>query len=230
MRATQNAILDGLRDVAFNNLNEFLTPIELPQANVLQEAGAAIRHAYFPTSGMISLLVISDAGEEIETGIVGREGVVSASTASFDRPSFVRAAVQIQGAGFRIAAERLREVYAAQAGLRKKIDSYQAFLTIQAQQNSACHSLHSLESRLCRWLLQCRDLTSSDTITLTQESLSHMLGVRRPTVSVAANALQNEELISYRRGAINILDKKKLIERSCECYRVLREQKDIWCD
>lgn len=230
MRVTKNTLLDSLPHAAFNSLNEYLTPLELNQSNVLQEAGAAIRHVYFPTSGMVSLSVITDAGEEIEAGSIGREGVVSANVASLDMPSFVRGMVQIQGTGFRIAADKFRDVYAAHAQLRKKVDGYQAFLTIQAQQNAVCHSLHSLESRLCRWLLQCQELTGGETVALTQEFLSHMLGVRRPTVSVAANALQGEELIRYKRGAITILDKKRLSERSCDCYRVLREQQKICCD
>lgn len=229
MRATKNVILDSLPDAVFKVLDEYITPIELVQGTILQEAGAKVRQVYFPTAGMVSLLVVTASGEEIEAGIVGREGVVSANIATLDTPSFLRGAVQIQGAGFRIAADRFREIYAAHHELRRKVDGYQAFLTIQGQQNAACRSMHSLEGRLCRWLLQCRDVTGSDTITLTQEFLSHMLGVRRPTVSVAANALQGDRLIRYKRGAITILDKKAMSARSCECYRVLREQYEICC-
>lgn len=229
MRATQNAILDGLPDAGFDRLKEYLTPLELNQSTVLQETGAPIRYVYFPSTGMVSLLVVTASGEQIETGIVGREGVVSASIASLDMPSFVHAVVQIEGNGFRIAADRFREIYGTDVLLRKAVDRYQAFVTIQAQQNAVCRSLHSLESRLCRWLLQCRDVTGSDIVRLTQEFLSHMLGVRRPTVSVAANALQTEKLIRYRRGAITILDAHQLAERSCECYGVLHEQLKICC-
>jgi CRP-like cAMP-binding protein len=200
-----------------------LIEIELRQGDVLQEAGRPIAHVYFPLEGMVSLVAVTLAGESIETGIVGREGVVSGFLAAGGMPSFAQAIVQIAGRGLRAPAAIFRGLCDTYPQLRTEVDRYQAFVLLQAQQNVACHALHSLEGRLCRWLLQSQELIESDKIALTQEFLSYMLGVRRPTVSVAAADLQKDGLIQYHRGTINILDRDGLLRRSCQCFEVLHE-------
>jgi CRP-like cAMP-binding protein len=118
------------------------------------------------------------------------------------------------------------DAYHTHPHLRNLVDRYQSILLVQAQQNGACHALHSVRSRFCRWLLQSQDMIGSDTFTLTQEFLSHMLGVRRNTVSVEAHAVQEAGLIRYRRGNITILNRDGLEDCACECYSVIREETD----
>jgi CRP-like cAMP-binding protein len=124
-----------------------------------------------------------------------------------------------------MAVHRYR-AYLAHPHLRNLVDRYQSILMRQAQQNAACHALHSVRSRLCRWLLQCQDLIESETFSLSQEFLSHMLGVRRNTVSVEAHAVQEAGLIRYSRGHIKILNRDGLEDCACECYSVIRTETD----
>jgi len=221
-------ILKDLPAVVAASLEEHLTDVELPQSLVLQEAGRPVSQVYFPLSGMVSLLAVTPSGESIETGIVGREGIVG-GLAVGDLPSFAQAIVQIEGRALRIGAPQFRTLCHEHLELRDRVDRYQAFILTQAQQNAACHALHSLEGRLCRWLLQSEDLIESNRIALTQEFLSYMLGVRRPTVSVAASDLQKDGLIQYRRGTITIVDRLGLLKRSCQCYKVLRNEIRAQC-
>ncbi len=220
---TDNLILDGLPERVRASLEPHLTAVDLPQSLILQEAGRPVSQVYFPLGGMVSLLAVTPSGESIETGIVGREGVVG-GLAVGDLPSFAQAIVQIEGRALRIGAAQFRALYQEHPALRERVDRYQAFILAQAQQNAACHALHSLEGRLCRWLLQSEDLIDSNQIELTQEFLSYMLGVRRPTVSVAASELQRDGLIQYRRGTITVVDRGGLLKRSCQCYEVLRDE------
>lgn len=220
---SDNLILNSLPAGVWASLEASLVPVELPQSLVLQEAGRPVSLVYFPLAGMVSLLAVTPSGESIETGIVGREGIVGALAVS-DQPSFAQAIVQIEGRALRIGASQFRVLCHEHQELRDRVDRYQAFILAQAQQNAACHALHSLEGRLCRWLLQSEDLIESQQIALTQEFLSYMLGVRRPTVSVAASELQKDGLIQYRRGIISIVDRAGLLKRSCQCYEVLREE------
>jgi len=179
---------EPVRDALAPNLAE--TPLR--QGVVLQEAGRAVEHVYFPVSGMVSLVTVTPAGESIEAGIIGREGAVCGGLAAGGLPSFAQAIVQIEGRALRVASAPFRAAYEAHPALRTEVHRYQGFVLLQAQQNAACHALHSLEGRLSRWLLQSQELIESDRIALTQEFLSYMLGVRRPTVSVAAAELQKE--------------------------------------
>jgi CRP-like cAMP-binding protein len=220
---SDNLILRGLPDGVMASLEAHLTPVDLPQSLILQEAGRPVSQVYFPLSGMVSLLAVTPSGESIETGVVGREGLVG-GLAVGDLTSFAQAIVQIEGRALRIGAPQFRSLCQVNPELRDRVDRYQAFILNQAQQNAACHALHSLEGRLCRWLLQSEDLIESNQIALTQEFLSYMLGVRRPTVSVAASELQKDGLIQYRRGTITVVDRPGLLKRSCQCYEVLRDE------
>jgi CRP-like cAMP-binding protein len=220
----ENFLLGRLPEPVRDALAPSLAETPLRQGVVLQEAGRSVEHVYFPTSGMVSLVTVTPAGESIEAGIVGREGAVCGGLAAGGLPSFAQAIVQIEGRALRVAAAPFRAAYDAHPALRTEVHRYQGFVLLQAQQNAACHALHSLEGRLCRWLLQSQELIESDRIALTQEFLSYMLGVRRPTVSVAAAELQKDGLIQYHRGTIAIVDRPGLLKRSCQCYDVLHEQ------
>jgi CRP-like cAMP-binding protein len=215
---SDNLILSRLPARVKASLEAHLTATDLPQSLILQEAGRPASQVYFPLSGMVSLLAVTPSGESIETGIVGREGVVG-GLAMGDLKSFAQAIVQIEGRALRINAPQFRALCYDSPELRDSVQRYQAFILSQAQQNAACHALHSLEGRLCRWLLQSEDLIESNKIELTQEFLSYMLGVGGSKGSV-----QKDGLIQYRRGTITVIDRPGLLKRSCQCYEVLREE------
>jgi CRP-like cAMP-binding protein len=145
--------------------------------------------SYFPLSGMVSLLAIMQSGEAIETGIVGADGLLGGD-APVNGHLFGQATVQMDGAALTMPKAQFLEAYNAHPHLRNLVNRYQSILLMQAQQNAACHALHSVRSRFCRWMLQSQDMIGSDTFILTQEFLSHMLGVRRNTVSVEAHSMQ----------------------------------------
>jgi CRP-like cAMP-binding protein len=216
---TRNRILNSLSDSPPLELSAF----ELVHGKVLHPSGSSIRHVYFPTSGIVSLLAVTRAGEAIETAIVGREGVVGASTAMFGNVAFGQATVQMTGSALRMTREAFVKAYGANARFRAAVNGHLAVIMVQIQQSAACHALHSVEQRLSRWLLHSRDTAGSDQIKLTQEFLSHMLGVRRATVSIAAVALQDAGLIRYSRGKITVLGQPGMGRRSCECYEVVRQ-------
>jgi CRP-like cAMP-binding protein len=213
-----NRILGQLSADELKSVQPWLTPLELRSNVVLHESGDAIEQVYFPLSGMISLLAVMQSGEAIETGIVGADGLVGGG-AAINGHAFGQMTVQLDGAALTMPRARFVDAYLAHPHLRNLVDRYQAILLTQAQQNAACHALHSVRSRLCRWLLQSQDLIGSDTFSLTQEFLSHMLGVRRNTVQEAG-------LIRYTRGHITILNRDGLEDCACECYSVIRAETD----
>jgi CRP-like cAMP-binding protein len=194
------------------------------QGTVLQEAGDPIEHIYFPQSGMISLLVVTQDGGGIEAATVGREGAFGIHGALGRRLSFTRAMVQIASKCSYLPAERLRKTAENSDSIKDLISRYTEVLWAESQQITACNAKHNAEARLCRWLLHTRDRIESDTVPLTQEFLSEMLGVRRTTVTLVARALQEAGLIKYRRGVIHIEDAERLKESACECYGAIGQQ------
>jgi CRP-like cAMP-binding protein len=221
----KNRILRQLSADELKSIEPWLVPKQLEPNAVLHEQGAAIDHIYFPLSGMISLLAVMQSGEAIETGIVGAEGVLGGD-AAINGHLFTQATVQLRGSALTMPKPRFVEAYHAHPHLRNLVNRYQSILLTQARQNAACHALHSVRGRCCRWLLQSQDMIGSDAFTLTQEFLSHMLGVRRNTVSVEAHALQEAGLIRYTRGNIKILNRDGLEDCACECYSVIRAETD----
>ena len=221
----KNRILRQLSADELKSVQPWLTWVELQPNVVLHEPGTAIEHIYFPLGGMISLLVVMQTGEAIETGIVGAEGLFGGD-APINGHLSPQATVQLVGADLTMPKAQFVDAYHAHARLRNLVNRYQAILLMQARQNAACHALHSVRGRLCRWLLQSQDMIGSATFTLTQEFLSHMLGVRRNTVSIEAHALQQAGLIRYARGHISILDSDGIEDCACECYSAIRAETD----
>jgi CRP-like cAMP-binding protein len=221
----KNRILRQLSAEELQSVQPWLTLLELRSNVVLHEPGDPIECVYFPLSGMISLLAVMQSGEAIETGIVGADGLVGGD-AAINGHAFGQMTVQLDGAAVKMPKAKFVDAYHAHPHLRNLVDRYQAILLVQAQQNGACHALHSVRSRLCRWLLQSQDMIGSDTFSLTQEFLSHMLGVRRNTVSIEAHAVQEAGLIRYTRGQIKILNRDGLEDCACECYSVIRAETD----
>jgi CRP-like cAMP-binding protein len=172
---------------------------------------------------MVSLLAVMRTGEQIETAVVGRDGVVGGSIGVDSGRSLGQATVQIPGSALQITSLEFLSLYKASESFRALINRFQALILVQAQQSAACHAVHTVDARLCRWLLQSQDTTESDVVPLTQEFLSHMLGVQRTSVTLAAQTLQKAGLIRYARGVITILDRAGLKESACECYDVIRQ-------
>ncbi len=222
----RNLLLAALPAGDFALLAPHLKPVTLVQGTVLQEQGDAIDEVYFPHDGIISLLAVMRQGEAIELATIGLEGAVGSLSGHGQRRSHTRAVVQVPGVGMRISAQRFRQAAQESEAVRQSIVRYGEILLIQVQQTAACNALHAVEARLSRWLLQARDRLSSNTIQLTQEFLSQMLGVRRTTVTVVANMLQQAGLIRYHRGQIEIVNRPGLEARACECYEAIRLQID----
>ena len=217
-----NGILRSLSNKTLALIAPHLRKVKLAQGTVLHEAGAAITSVYFPLSGMVSMLAVLKSGEAIEAGIIGPEGFVGGYVGAHGWRSHGHAVMQMSGEAMRLNVRHFKKAYDASDELRMLINGYQAVVYFQAQQAAVCQAVHPVEARLIRWLLQAQDAIGGDTLHLTQEYLSHMMGVRRTSVSGSANKLQEEGLISYKRGVIRILDRKGLEKSACECYGAVR--------
>src|SRR4051794_31757979 len=180
-----------------------------------------VHRVYFPTAGIISLVVGLSDGHWVEAGMVGRNGVVGGGSALDGRLAINQAIVQGNGSSLTIDMEVLSRLVSASDTLRAALMRHELASYAMTQQVAACNARHELDERLCRWLMQCRDLLESDTLPLTQEFLAQMLGVHRTSVTLIARKLQESGLIKYRRGHIEVLDHVHLREASCECYETV---------
>jgi CRP-like cAMP-binding protein len=198
----------------------------LPQGTVLFEVGDKIGHVYFPHSGVISLVVTLRSGETIETGMIGRDSLLGGSSALHNKISLTRSIVQIAGTASMLDVDHLRTLADTSIAFRSILVWHEQMMLVQAQQSAACNIIHTLEGRLARWLLRCRDLMGADDLELTQEFLSQMLGVRRSSVSLVSGTLQQAGLLRVRRGRVLIVDPAGLQEAACECYETVRSQSE----
>jgi CRP-like cAMP-binding protein len=217
-----NGILQHLSGKTQALIEPHLRKVKLAQGTVLHETGAVITNVYFPLSGMVSMLAVLKSGAAIEAGVIGREGFVGGYLGVRGWRPFGHAVMQMTGEALRLNVRHFKKAYDASDELRILVNGYQSVVYFQAQQTAACQALHPVEARMCRWLLQAQDAVGGDTLNLTQQLLSQMLGVRRTSVSGSANKLQEAGLISYKRGVIHILDRKRLERSSCECYAAVR--------
>jgi CRP-like cAMP-binding protein len=214
----RNLLLASLPAEDFELLRPHLKPIDLVHGDLLFDAGDPVNWVYFPHQGVVSLVVTLSDGEMIEAAMVGRAGVVLGAAALDGGVALNRGIVQVQGAASILDAETLRRVAEESIVFRTALIRHEQVLFAQAQQSAACNASHTVEARMARWLLWTRELSGSDTLGLTQEFLAQMLGVRRTSVSLVANTLQNAGLIRYRRGRIEITDLDGLQAAACECY------------
>jgi CRP-like cAMP-binding protein len=217
--ATPNLLLAGLPADEYERLLAGFEPVKLTYGEVLYEPGEQMRHVYFPSDCVVSLLTVVEGHRALEVGLVGREGMVGARLALGVTTASVRALVQGTGTAVRITSVRfLRELQRSPA-LQRALLHFADALMIQVTQTAACNRFHLVGARLARWLLMTRERLRSSEFYLTQEFLADMLGVRRAGVTVAACALQRQKLIRYRRGTITILDQQGLEGASCSCYQ-----------
>ncbi len=220
---TANRFLASLTEPDQKALFPNLRVTELELHAVLHDTGDHFRAAYFPHSGIISLVVHLRSGDMIEAGTVGLDGVVGGAAGFAGARAVNRAVVQAAGRASVASAESLRALADASATFRNGLFVQQHFLLAQAQQCAACNATHPIERRLARWLLRCRDLANGDDLTLTQEFLAEMLGVRRTSVSIVASSLQRAGLIETRRGIIRLTDLDGLRASACECYEAIND-------
>lgn len=221
---TANKLLAALPHDDFTRLQGHFTSAPLRQNITLFDVADEVDQVTFPLSGMISLLVVLNNGDAVETATVGREGVVGAMAGLGLHRSRIRAVVQLSGVFARMPAPQFMKITASSKAIYDLSVGYNEVLLAQARITAACNISHHVEARFCRWLLQSRDRAESDTVPLTQEFLSEMLGVRRTSVTEVAIKVQDAGAINYSRGIIKILDLAKLKQLSCECYETLRSE------
>jgi CRP-like cAMP-binding protein len=205
--------------------------VALPLGEVLYESGGQLQHVYFPTTAIVSLHYVMQNGASSEIAGVGNEGMVGTSLFMGGNTPPNRAIVSTGGDGFRMKARLLLEEFHRAEGhragaIQQLLLRYAQTLLIQISQAAVCNRHHSLEQQLCRWLLQTLDRSPSNELTMTQELIAGMLGVRREGITEAAGRLQQAGCISYRRGHITILDRSGLESRACECYAVVKTEHD----
>ncbi len=224
--AVRNLLLSALPLAERERLLLHLQPVTFSLGQNIFEPGERINYCYFPTNSVISLLYTMQDGSTAEMGLVGNEGVLGIAVFLGGESSCSRALVAVAGDAFRLPARLLQEEFARPGPLQHLLLRYtQAFIT-QISQTAVCNRLHSVEQRLCRWLLLCQDRKQCFDLLMTQELIANMLGGRRESVTVAAGHLQDAGLIHYCRGRINILNRDGLESKVCECYRVVEDEFD----
>lgn len=221
-----NSLLAALPYKDYQRLLPGLEQVTLTFGDTIYEPGAIIHHVYFPSDSLVSLLTLVEGHLALEVGLIGREGILGVSLALGVNISPVRALIQGSGTALRMKSARFLQALRHSPPLQREIHLYTHALMAQVTQTAACNRFHVVEARLARWLLMTRDRVRSDQFHLTQEFLSHMLGVRRVGVTKAASALQRQKLISYSRGNIKILDRKNLEAASCPCYAIVKDMHD----
>ena len=194
--------------------------------DVLYEPGARLWHVYFPTTAIVSLLYVMENGASAEIAIVGNEGILGISLFMGGDSTPSRAVVQSAGYAFRLKAELLKTEFARFGPTMFLLLRYTQALITQMSQTAVCNRHHSVDQQLCRWLLLSLDRLSSSELSMTQDLIANMLGVRREGVTEAAGKLQDAGLIRYRRGKITVLDRPAMEARACECYQVVKTEFD----
>jgi len=218
-----NLILLSMVDSDYSSLRPHLEYVELPNHLVLHEAGRGLEFAYFPNRGLISLVVAMQDGRTAEAGVVGNEGFTGIPAAVGLSRSPLQAVVQITGDGFRVGVGALQNTLESALNLRLLLSRYAVLQGMQVAQTAACNRLHDLEQRLARWLLMTQDRVDSGCLPITHDFLATMLGTNRSSVSLAAGILQREKSIEYTRGAVTIVNRKRLEESACECYAIMQQ-------
>ena len=222
----RNLILAQLPAEEYAALARHLVPVDLPSEKHLSEPNQPIEFVYFLNSGLVSTDVVTARGEQVEVGVVGREGLIGLP-ALLDHPQMSHMVLmQSPGTGYRIRSSVLRAEFLKPGMLQRLVHAFIYLQLVQISQSVLCNRMHEVEARLARWLLTSADRMESESLHLTQEFLSEMLGVQRSTVTVAAGELQRSGLIVYSRGRITITDRPGLVGRACECYSIVKTAYD----
>ncbi|MBB3184390.1 CRP-like cAMP-binding protein [Halomonas fontilapidosi] len=222
----QNHLLAALPRDECQRLAPHLERVELTLGESLVESGKVMRHVYFPTDCIVSLLCVMEDGDSTEIAVVGAEGIVGISLFMGGETTPSRAVVQSAGGAYRLKGQLLKDEFDRASTLQYLLLRYTQALITQMAQTAVCNRHHSLDQQLCRWLLLSLDRLPSNELVMTQELIANMLGVRREGVTESAGKLQKAGLIAYHRGRISILDRPGLEARVCECYAVVKKEYD----
>jgi len=220
----QNLILGALPDMEYKRLLPALEFIEMPLGQVLYETDVPMTHAYFPVTGIISLLYVMENGESAEIAISGSEGMIGVSLFMGGESTTSRAVAQNSGCGYRLKAGVLRREFELGGPLQILLLRYTQALMVQMTQTGACNLHHTLDQHLCRWLLLSLDRLPGDVLTMSQQLIANMLGVNVNGMTVALDKLQTDGLIHHSNGVITVLDRPALERRVCECYKVVKTE------
>lgn len=219
-----NGLLAALPHAELERLQGMLEPADMPLGKVLHEPGTRLEHAYFPTTAVVSLVCMLEDGGSVEVAVVGHEGFIGVSLLLGSDTMPIRAMVQHAGEGYRIARKQFLEQVQHSGALRRLTLRYTQALIAQVMQTVACTRHHTVDQRLCCWLLLILDRSRSPELRMTQEMIASMLGVRREGITEAASKMQAAGLIRYGRGVIQVIDRPGLEARACECYQTVRQE------
>ncbi len=219
-----NQLLASLPGAEWRRLEPHLERVELPLGKVLYESGDTMRHVYFPTNTIVSLLYVMESGASAEIGVVGNEGIVGIALFMGGGSTPSRAVVQSAGEGLRLKAQIIKDEFDRSGPVMHLLLRYTQALITQMSQTAVCNRYHSLDQQLCRCLLLSLDRLQGTTLMMTQELIANMLGVRREGVTESALKLQRAGLINYARGHIAVLGRPGLEKRCCECYAVVKKK------
>lgn len=223
---TQNHLLAALPTAELERIAPQLELVPMLLGDVLYESGGQLQHVYFPTTAIVSLQYMTEDGAPAEIAGVGNEGMLGVSLFLGGNSTTSRATVQTGGSGYRLKGRLLLEEFNRAGSMMRLLLRYTQALMTQMSQTAVCNRHHSVEQQLCRWLLATLDRLPSTELTMTQELIASMIGVRREGITTAAGHLQQAQCIHYRRGHITVLDRQGLESRACECYDVVKSEYD----
>ena len=221
-----NKVLLATPDNEYELMRSDLTYMDLPDHLSLHEPAQNIEFAYFPNRGMVSQVVVTKDGRTVEVGVVGNEGYVGAGLAAGLTRSSVREIIQIAGDGFRMLGSALERILRSAPQLQVILNRHTGLQGMQVAQTAACNRLHDIQQRLSRWLLMTQDRVNLAVLPITHDFIATMMGTDRSTVSLAAAVLQKKGIIDYVRGAVKVVNRRKLEKSSCECYDVIQKFED----
>jgi CRP-like cAMP-binding protein len=228
VRVRPNQLLGAFELDVRNRIDPYLEAVTLKLGDVVCEAGGLLQHAYFPQGAVLSLLTVLESGDAIETANIGREGAFGLFAAMYSRVSFNRCIVQLEGPMVRCKIELLQSEFNQSSHIRDLFVSFSETLLSQIQQTVACNAMHTVEERICRWLLMMHDRAGGDSLTYTHQFLAEIMGSNRKTVTLAAQSMQTRGSINYRRGLMQVLNRPGLEEAACECYAIVKKRFDAF--
>jgi CRP-like cAMP-binding protein len=225
-KQVKNKVLLAIPNNEYELMRGDLTYVDLPDHLSLHEPTQSIEFVYFPNRGMVSQVVVTKDGRTVEVGVVGSEGFVGAGLAVGLTRSSVREIIQIAGDGFRMMGNALERILRSAPQLQVLLNRHTGLQGMQISQTAACNRLHDIQQRLARWLLMTQDRVSLGVLPITHDFIATMMGTDRSTVSLAASVLQKKGIIEYVRGAVKIVNRRKLEKSACECYVVIQQLED----
>ncbi|MGH6794348.1 MAG: Crp/Fnr family transcriptional regulator [Methylocella sp.] len=223
-----NRLLGAFPAASRARIAPHIEPVRCKLGALICKAGGFLEHAYFPRGAVLSLLTGLENGNSVETANIGNEGAFGLFAAMYSRVSFNQCLVQLEGALMRVPIEVVRGEFERSEHVRNLLVSYSETQLAQIQQTAACNARHTIEQRLCRWLLMMHDRAGRAQLSYTHEFLAHMLGVDRKSVTLAAQAMQAAGLIGYSRGTMQVFDRPGLEKASCECYAIVQARFDAF--